>query len=536
VALALILCARPAWAGYIVAYSGGSATLTSSSGTSSSPYSLNTYSGSYGNQYTSTGWGTETGPGGTTVATSGSAHCQGEITATFTWQTNSYGYGGGYGGGYGSGAAEDPPRAVVVKETCEASWDSGNATGTGSSSNGLGFAQQGYAPNGTGGSSSGTRYNIVENPGASFTVHCTPDALVSGTGVVGPPSDSGGGRSYVSYNASAEPLEVVLSGGIGTKNSKRYLIGQHVGASLSTGGLIGDTFSWSVSGGEPFGDYTADQTTGHFDGAWPATANPTGFYFKKPVVSSTSGLPIPVTVTCSAHLNVPAGALPAAGLDVATDRQCTAEPPATATLGAAIGSVSLIGTPPNLIGLGGVTDPTLFPGDVGITWEGSVATPSDFTASGTGSWTFVQLVTASRFRVKQGTAESFVKNGQLCLDNWYPYDGTFAADGQHTKRVDSPSAGLSSNSQALDSVNALDSFGTWLMYLPPGGDSRYIPIRKIKWFWHGIASRSTTAPYTWSMTSSPTDRGWSFDGDPYPSHPEWSVLSSNSDLDNYTTP
>ncbi len=88
----------------------------------------------------------------------------------------------------------------------------------------------------------------------------------------------------------------------------------------------------------------------------------------------------------------------------------------------------------------------------------------------------------------------------------------------------------------MDSVDAQDSFGTWLMYLPPGGDSRYVPIRKIKWFWYGASSRSTTAPYAWSMSSSPTDCGWNFDGDLYPAPPQWSAISYNSDLDNYTTP
>jgi len=426
----------------------------------------------------------------------------------------------------------------VVAETCSTSWSTSSnapATSTGSSDNGLGFGEVRNAA-GNGGSSSGTRYKIQQNPGASFSITCSPKVVFSGTAAAGPPIVGGNGVGSLSYSASAQPLEVTLSGGIGPKNGKRYLIGQHVGASLSTGGLTGGTFNWSVSNGDPFGNYTADQTIGHFTAAWPTTTNPTGFYFKTPVISSTTSQPTPVTVTCSAHLNVPAGALPAAGLDVAQNRTCTAEPPASATLGAAIGSVSLQGTPPNLIGLGGVTDPTWFPGDVGIAWEGSVTTPPAFTASGTGNWTFVQLVTASRYRVKQGASQSFVKNGQLCLDNWYPYDGTFAADGQHTKRVDSPSAALSSNSQALDSVNARDSFGTWLMYLPPGGDSRYVPIRKIKWFWYGAASRSTTAPYDWKMTSLLTDRGWSFDGAPYPPHPEWSVVSLNSELDNYTTP
>ncbi len=90
----------------------------------------------------------------------------------------------------------------------------------------------------------------------------------------------------------------------------------------------------------------------------------------------------------------------------------------------------------------------------------------------------------------------------------------------------------------MDSVDAQDSFRTWLMYLPPGGDSRYVPLREIKWFWHGVATR--TSPGVWQLNPPPAtqggDHGWGFEGAPYPSPPEWSVTASNSDLGNYTPP
>ncbi len=328
---------------------------------------------------------------------------------------------GGYPGS--GGATEDPPSAVVVAETCSTSWSTSSnapATSTGSSDNGLGFGEVRNAA-GNGGSSSGTRYKIQQNPGASFSITCSPKVVFSGTAAAGPPIVGGNGVGSLSYSASAQPLEVTLSGGIGPKNGKRYLIGQHVGASLSTGGLTGGTFNWSVSNGDPFGNYTADQTIGHFTAAWPTTTNPTGFYFKTPVISSTSGLPIPVTVSCSAHLNVPAGALPAAGLDVAQNRACTAEPPSSATFSVLTGSVSLQPTPPsspNIIRFGGKDDLPVT--DRGIIWTGSVVTPPDFTVLGASGWNWVQLVTASRYRVNYGVAQHWVKNGLVCLDNTYP--------------------------------------------------------------------------------------------------------------------
>lgn len=138
VMFALLMRAGPAWAGqYVVSYSGGGASRTGSSGTFSSLYSLDSY-GKWGSQSTAT-WGTETRSDGTVVATSGALHLGGTITATFTWQAYGYGY----------GTAEDPPKAVVIKETCNADWYGASDTAavpSGSSSNGLGFSYEQTGP------------------------------------------------------------------------------------------------------------------------------------------------------------------------------------------------------------------------------------------------------------------------------------------------------------------------------------------------------------------------------------------------------
>ncbi len=393
---------------------------------------------------------------------------------------------------------------------------------------------------GKGSSSSGTRYRIVQNPGQSFPITCSPSVVFSGTAAAGPPiTGSGNGLGFLSYSATAQPLEVVLSGGIGTKNSKKYLIGQHVTATLSTGGLTADSLSWFVMGGSPFKDWTAYQDEGRFTAFVPETTNPIGFYFKKP----DSG----PTVTCYAHLAVPAGARPANGFVVAADRQCGVVPPASATFDVSMGSVSLRNPPPqptNSIGFGGLRSPEYGDQDVGIVWKCQILTPAAFTQQGPGGWNFIQLISMDRHHVYHGTDQGLRKNGHQCLDNFYPYAplpngvhpgyaGMWSADGIDHRGADDPFNSVFYGSGEVDSVNMEDGFRTWLMYLPPGDDSRYVPIRKIAWYWHGAATR--TAPGVWNMTSQPNYCAWGFEGDLYPEHPEWQEAMLNGrDLSDYT--
>lgn len=122
--LALSLCAHPVWAGsYAVTDSGGTVTRVNEGSTlPPAAYGLNTNTSphKWGYNFSTVAWGTAPGPNGTTVATSGSMQAQGAITATFTWQGG--GYPGSGGGGYpGGGAVEDPPDAVVIAESCQAS-------------------------------------------------------------------------------------------------------------------------------------------------------------------------------------------------------------------------------------------------------------------------------------------------------------------------------------------------------------------------------------------------------------------------------
>ncbi len=520
-----MLCARPAWAGwYEVTYSGGTITRTTLHGVETSLYG-DTGGGGYGGGWY-VGWGTEAAPDGTTVATMGDVLCEGTITATFTWQSGEP--------GYPAPIAEDPaPRAVVIKETGIASWNSDyspNAVPSGSAFNGLGFASQhresppDYNRLWQDNTSSGTRYQIKQDPGASFSIACSPSAHFSGTGAIGPPEGSGDGENGVGYKASAEPLEVVLSGGIaGTLGRRKYLIGQHVGATLSTGGLTATSYDWSVSGGEPFKSYSANEEEAHFTPFWGDTTSSIGFYFKRPDFNLG-----PSTVTCTAHLVVPPDAIPAGGFDVTESRDCGVEKPFN-SLKAYIGTTQAVPlTDPSSIALQGaqVSDGT--PLYQGIAWIGEVTTPTEFGTDG--GWNYTQTVAAHRVLQTPGVTHNNSLNGIRVLDTHFGYaprnHALYPADGSEQTSGDSPDEPFAQDGEVLTGVQINDSFVTYTLYMPPGIDSAFVPLKNLHWFWHGAASPDNTTG-VWSVSGAGS--GWEFVAD-FPGHPVWEKLYLNGQL------
>lgn len=230
-----LLAASPAQAGtYTVSYSGGQGTLTQDESTQIQPYGN---ANSYGTGGT-VSWGEKLLPDNTYVPTSGDAHCEGDITATFTWEP--------------SDSSDEPPDKVVIAETSRATYYSSGNLGafptTKNADNGLGFSTVvgSIAPPNAPffaiyGMSSGTRYQIKDDPGASFSITCSPSVQVAGTGSH---NNSASGSIAVGYTATASPLEVTLFGGIGPQHHKRYLIGQLVTATVADGGLPASSFDW----------------------------------------------------------------------------------------------------------------------------------------------------------------------------------------------------------------------------------------------------------------------------------------------------
>jgi len=147
---------------------------------------------------------------------------------------------------------------------------------------------------------------------------------------------------------------------------------------------------------------------------------------------------------------------------------------------------------------GNVTD-----GDQGIKFTQSVTEPTGFTGGDT-EW--VQIVDAT-YRARQYNNGDWEHLSGSGLDTEYPY-----ATGTTTD--DSPGTVLS---DTYKKKTVDDYFTMYLMYIPTG-DSIYVPLREVSWFWSGTTTR--TGPGTWTLdddshSTDPSDENCT-------TYPEWS--------------
>jgi len=512
---------------YAVSYSGGNVNASGRT----SPYTSSQDSPvSYGGGG-SFGWGTSTTSDGTVVPWSGDLHCDGAITATFTW----------------SGGADDPPpTSVVIMEqssviaggvamsnglpstfTLDSGVDFNPVTGSPTPASGASYVNLNS-------SSGGTRYKIKEAPGLSFSITCSPSLEVVGIdmSVAGPPSNGGGsGRGGISYQATATPLEIVLSGGIGARDQKKFLIGQQVTATIATGGLTATNanYYWAVSGGEAFKSWTPTDkpnTSTTFVGLSGQTASTLTFCFRKVASSGTKE-----TVACPVHLAVPTGALPTAGLDAQLSRDCTVDVPIV-TFTAFTGTVQSIisdhfpdKTNPKGMQFLDCLDPLLTAKgqSEGISWNGTVKAPTGYGSGG--GWNYTQLVTPGRSTTTAGVALPFSLNGTLVLDNTFGYDPVFTDtpslfpdDGTLEESYDSPSYYFGQPFGTASHVEVFDNFQTYILYKPPGTGSQFVPLKNSTWYWKGQGDQGTSGGI-WILSKQ--DAKWTLGSD-FPVHPMWS--------------
>jgi len=320
----------------------------------------------------------------------------------------------------------------------------------------------------------------------------------------------------------------VLSGGIGPRNAKRFLIGQLVTGTVSTGRLPANGFNWSVSG-KPFKNWQF---------AWVSPSDPTssvlvpfGTQTQPSVTFYYSQASSPSTVATSVHLVVPAGSLPAAGLNASLSRTCTVVPP-TWKITATTGTTQLEPiSAPNCVTFDGASytysngnTSTILKG--GIVWVGWVTTPPGYGSGG--GWNVTQLGTLHRVRTEDGTVQGLACNDKLGLDTQFGYDpvypglypdtGTWAgADDQPISGFDGPDPLYGSTLPGTESLTVNDSFTDYLMYKPPGAGSCFVPLENFTWFWKGQVLPDTSGG--WRLFS---PGGSSAPGSHFPAHPIWS--------------
>lgn len=145
----------------------------------------------------------------------------------------------------------------------------------------------------------------------------------------------------------------------------------------------------------------------------------------------------------------------------------------------------------------------------GIDWSVRVNTPAPFSSQGASLWNFVQLVVPQHSRTDNSNqTHPSVLNGQSGLDGTYPYDpgpfsgsfpGGHAADNLLWTSGDSPGFPVENVYQGY---TVTDTFNTYVMYNPPGGDTQWVPLWDINWYWTATVTRPGTSWSTWDDSSS----------------------------------
>lgn len=131
--------------------------------------------------------------------------------------------------------------------------------------------------------------------------------------------------------------------------------------------------------------------------------------------------------------------------------------------------------------------PTSVPG---MRFIGAVGTPAMFCNSGDpGSWLFVQLANIYEREYYRSTFVPLTNSsGGLALDNGWPYTPGWPADNLANSEYSTPQDTSDSPDLTLeDNVNQFiinDSFQMYMMYIPPGNNSQYVPLHKLVWEWN----------------------------------------------------
>jgi hypothetical protein len=141
----------------------------------------------------------------------------------------------------------------------------------------------------------------------------------------------------------------------------------------------------------------------------------------------------------------------------------------------------------------------------GISYTASVQVPAGFAD---GEWNFVQVLSDGLERtLANGTVERSNHYHIWTLDNTYPYEpapytshpgtaGSYPTGTSSHTESDTPSTPLSP--ATLQSKGTHDYFHTYVMFLPPGTEARYVPLKVVNWDWGGTAINGAGG---WAVTA-----------------------------------
>lgn len=175
------------------------------------------------------------------------------------------------------------------------------------------------------------------------------------------------------------------------------------------------------------------------------------------------------------------------------------------------------------IGLGGIEsiNPQFLGGEVGIRHEAAVTVPNGFAE---GHWNYLQMVQPNRHRSEGSSGWHPEHNLAWGIDGINPYGAPADATGGHDNFdgsvqytwhtgeaphwiEDRPaSAYVPGGGYNLDEATINDSFQTWVMFLPPGQGSQWVPVMRSDWNFYVKAIRAWTI---WRTSSVYPPSSWS---------------------------
>lgn len=338
--------------------------------------------------------------------------------------------------------------------------------------------------------STGTKYSAATS-GSGSTTTCSPNFVLSGTTGVNYDSYEYCGLTYT-YAAIAYPVTINLQGT--TKDSSgnlNILVGQRCTASLvgiPQELLGGITYSWSISG-KPLLSWTASSSASSPTPGPSSTTDATTYWYWSEAATME-------TVTCTATVTPPSGK--GVPFTLTVTRQVYLQRPTYSAM--------------NYTGLGyiihgGVYYLQALPSPLmrnygyafGSTWHTSVTIPTP--VSGSGQFGYAQIITPGEYLTPYGgTEQSLPTTGQTGLDTQFTYLGsTFAADGSPYDEGDSPGIPLNfpgGDPDAFQYVRLTDVFKTYLMFLPSGANSQWVPLAESDWHLNMGAGRPLTGHWS----------------------------------------
>jgi hypothetical protein len=441
---------------------------------------------------------------------------------------------------------------VIVKKISDVIWCGGSEGG--SAEDGLGDSQQMIMVCEDGlhvGESKGTHYDQMAG-GATVTVNVTPSITLNAGSV---------GWLRLSV-PSVTPVELDFSGTtLDTSGNQNILIGQQLTASIPVpDGATVANCSWGGDNCNPIADYS---TNGLGSTPWAPneSLSSTSFYITD---GGAPGSSLQSNFGCIAHFNLPAGALPADGLDVSAYKNINIYTPfysLVPTVGLLYTYLNPSSATSGFVELEQhITNPPSGESS-GMSWKNTfVLTPGAFTQSNTAygkfsmfqfdsptdSHTYTPTPVSGGTPVEYDIAGTDINqpntlinvNGKFAVDCRIPYAGlTFDANGNFQDSADSPSDSFPQsafNSSGIatkeTSVSRSDNFTDYLMYMPPsvnGAGTIWVSLAAFTWGYSYSLSANSSGVWTENKATNPTQPSVQA----VSCYPEWGYVVGSS---NYT--